>query len=100
MTKIEKTTFFFTMFMLVAVLVLIVFSKTGILDYKGLKDKELEITQKIDKMNQENEQIKNEIKSLKTDLEYIKHIARHEHEMAAENEFIFKTKPQAKGDTQ
>ena len=38
----------------------------------------------------ENENLESEINSLKTDMDYIKHIAKHEHDMAEEDEIIFK----------
>ncbi len=97
MSKIEKTGFLFTIFILVALLFLVVFSKNGILDYNALKDKETAIINQTAKVNKENKIIENEIKSLKTDLEYIKHIAKQEHDMAADDELIFKDKPEMKG---
>jgi cell division protein FtsB len=38
-----------------------------------------------------------EILKLKTDIEYIKHLAKHEYEMAAQDELIFKEKLKNQG---
>ena len=46
-----------------------------------------------------NYQLENEIKSLKTDINYIKHVAKHEHDMAEEDELIFKDKSGSKRKT-
>ena len=76
---------------------LIVFSKKGVLEYRELKKQEEAITIQLKAADESNLAVENEIKSLKTDMEYIKHVAKHEHDMAEEDELIFKEKPAAKG---
>ena len=36
--------------------------------------------------------VNNAANKAKTDIEYIKHLAKHEHEMAAQDELVFKEK--------
>jgi cell division protein FtsB len=43
-------------------------------------------------VKQENRQIENQIVRLKQDVEYIRHLAKHEQGMAAPDELIFKQK--------
>jgi cell division protein FtsB len=100
MKKIEKIGFFFTFIILFALLFLILFSRNGIFDYNELLDKEAAITKQIADIKKANKKIEDEIKSLRTDLDYIKHIAKHKHDMAAEDEMIFKSKPEEKGGTE
>ena len=50
-------------------------------------------------MDSANQKIENEIQSLKTDMDYIKHVAKHEHDMAEEDELIFKDKSVNKRNT-
>jgi len=53
----------------------------------------------IQTIDQENQKLETEIKSLKTDMDYIKHVAKHEHDMAEEDELIFKDKSVNKRNT-
>lgn len=92
MTLIEKTGLCITLCIILALLCLIVFSKNGLIDYQALRAKEAGALEKIQTIDHSNQILENEIKSLKNDLEYIKHIAKHEHDMAEEGEFIFKIK--------
>lgn len=93
MTLLEKTGLYFAGSIILVLLCLIVFSENGILDYSGLKKKKIVISQQIQTINLENKELEGEIISLKTDLNYIKHVAKHEHDMAEEGEFIFKNQP-------
>ena len=92
MTIVEKMGLYVSIFIIVVVLFLIVFSKHGVLDYKMLKGKETTVLNQIQTIDRENETLENEIKSLKTDMNYIKHVAKHEHDMAEQDELIFKDK--------
>lgn len=96
MTIFEKYGFYLTIVGILVLLGLIVFSKNGVLDYRSLKEKELLISEQIKKKELENQRLENEVKSLKTDMNYIKHVAKHEHDMAEENELIFKEKSKEK----
>jgi len=92
MTIIEKTGFYLSIFVIIALLALIVFSKNGFLDYRSLELKNVEVQDQIDKVESENQRLEKEIISLKTDMNYIKHLAKHEYDMAEEDELIFKDK--------
>ena len=99
MTIIEKTGLYLSIFIIVVLLFLIVFSTHGVLDYKMLKGKEITVLDQIQTIDLANQKLENEIKSLKTDMNYIKHVAKHEHDMAEEDELIFKNKSGNKGKT-
>jgi len=92
MTMVEKTGFYISLFIIVILLFFIFFSKNGVLDYKMLKEKERTILRQVQTIDQENQKLETEIKSLTTDMNYIKHVAKHEHDMAEEDELIFKDK--------
>lgn len=94
---VEKTGLYISLFLVVVLLFLIVFSENGILDYKMLKKKEAAILSQVQTIDQKNQKIETEINSLKTDMNYIKHIAKHEYDMAEEGELIFKDKSGNKG---
>ncbi|MCP4761151.1 MAG: septum formation initiator family protein [archaeon] len=97
MTIVEKTGFYLSIFVIIILLVLIVFSKNGFLDYRSLKQKNAAIQDQVDKVESENRKLEKEIISLKTDMNYIKHLAKHEYDMAEEDELIFKDKFSKKG---
>jgi cell division protein FtsB len=99
MTSIEKIGLYASIGILVAVLCLIVFSKNGLLDYKELRGKERAIEGQTRIIDLANQKLEDEIQSLKTDMEYIKHVAKHEHDMAEADELIFKDKSGRKKDT-
>ena len=99
MTMVEKTGLYVSIFIIVVLLFLIVFSKNGILDYKILKGKETVILNQVRTVDLENQKLEDEVKSLKTDMNYIKHVAKHEQDMAEEDELIFKDKSGNKGNT-
>jgi cell division protein FtsB len=92
MTILEKTGLYVSIFIIVALLFLFVFSTHGVLDYKMLKRKEIRVLDQIKTIDLANQKLENEIKSLKTDMNYIKHVAKHEHDMAEKDELIFKDK--------
>ncbi|WP_299982598.1 septum formation initiator family protein [Desulfobacula sp.] len=92
MKMVEKTGFYVSIFIIIVLLFLIVFSTNGVLDYKILKGKEVVILEQARMVELANQKLENEVKSLKTDMNYIKHVAKHEHDMAEEDELIFKDK--------
>lgn len=100
MTILEKAGFYFSIFIIIALLALIVFSKNGVLDYMALKQNKTAIHDQVDGVDSENQKVENEIISLKTDMSYIKHVAKHEHDMAEGDELIFKGKSANKGNIQ
>jgi cell division protein FtsB len=73
--------------------VMIFFSEHGIMDYGKLKKQEDQIAVQAAQTVKDNRKIEREIKSLKLDIDYIKHLAKHEHGMAEPDEFIFKDTP-------
>ncbi|WP_457553122.1 FtsB family cell division protein [Desulfobacula sp.] len=99
MTMVEKTGFYISLIFIVALLFLIFFSKNGILDYKVLKGKEKTVLHQVWTIDQKNQKFEDEIKSLKTDMNYIKHLAKHEYDMAEPDELIFKDKSGKKKET-
>jgi len=99
MTIVERTGLYVSIVLIVVLLFLIVFSTHGVLDYKVLKGKEITVLEQIQTIDLANQTIENEIKSLKTDINYIKHVAKHEHDMAEEDELIFKDKSGKQGKT-
>ncbi|MCP3873690.1 MAG: septum formation initiator family protein [Desulfobacteraceae bacterium] len=99
MTVIKKTGIFISLLIIMLLFGLIVFSEKGVMDYKVLKKQETEILEQTQIVEQNNQKLETEIKSLKTDIDYIKHIAKHEHDMTEEDELIFKEKRVNKKDT-
>ncbi len=101
MTVLEKIGFYLAMALIAVMLFMIFFSKNGVMDFRGLKAKEAEVVSRIHAVEEENQRLEEEIRSLKNDINYIKHLAKHEHEMAEQGEMIFKTTPrEPEGDLQ
>jgi cell division protein FtsB len=98
MTTIEKTGIYLSIFVIIVLLGLIVFSKNGFLDYRSLEQQNLSIQDQVNRVESKNQKLGKEIISLKTDLDYIKHLAKHEYDMAEEDELIFKDQSDNQGD--
>lgn len=101
MSVFEKCGIVFSVFTLIVLCLLMIFGQNGLVDYQKLKQKERDILLETQRIEVENREIAKEINQLKNDLEYIEHVAKHEHEMASPDELIFKIKPNAtdkKGD--
>lgn len=90
MTVFEKTAFYIGILLTLVLLSLIFFSKNGVMEYGKLKQQEADIAAQTVQAKKENQKIEREIKSLKHDINYLKHLAKHEHEMAEPGELIFK----------
>ena len=86
----EKSGLFLCIGGILVLLFLIVFTKHGILDYRALAQKEKRISVQVNDIEKKNNHLETEIKKLKTDVGYIKHIAKHDYEMVEEDEIIFK----------
>ena len=99
MTVAEKIGLYASICIIVILLCLIVFSKYGVLDYNMLKGKEQALSDQILTIDMENQKFENELRSLKTDMNYLKHLAKQEHDMAEEEELIFKDDSYNKGKT-
>ena len=99
MTTVEKAGLYSAALFIAALLCLIVFSENGILDFKSIRQKEQGVLNQTREVEMENQKLENEVNALKTDMEYIKHLAKHEHDMIEEDELIFKDKLDNKGNT-
>jgi len=97
MTLFERTCFFSGLLLILALVLMIFFSKNGVMDYNKLKKQEADLSSHAVQAEKENQKIEKELKSLKHDINYIKHLAKHEHEMAEPGELIFKDKNKDKG---
>ncbi len=78
----------------VILLFMFFFSTSGVMDYNRLKSRQDQLDDQFAIAVSQNSKMEKEILKLKTDIEYIKHLAKHEHEMAAQDELVFKEKPQ------
>lgn len=92
MTLLEKSGLYISGVIVIILLLLIIFARNGVIDYNELKNKENQVVTQSAVTNEKNHVLENEIKKLKTDTEYIKHVAKHEYEMAEKDEMIFKEK--------
>ncbi|OGR15512.1 MAG: hypothetical protein A2277_17890 [Desulfobacterales bacterium RIFOXYA12_FULL_46_15] len=99
MMTVEKAGYYLAIVFIAVLLCLIALSENGILDYNTLKQKEESVLDQTRMVEQENQKLENEVNTLKTDMEYIKHLAKHEHNMIEEDELVFKDKPDNKGTT-
>ncbi len=91
MSILEKFGLWMSAVVIVLMLFLITFSQNGLLDYHRLKKKYNSLTDQIFHVEKDNKKIEEEIRRLQNDAEYIRHLAKHEHEMAEKEELIFKT---------
>ena len=92
----KKIGFYLGIGVVLILLGMIFFSTNGITDFQALKQKEHRLSVQAETEARENRKMEKEIKSLKKDIEYIKHLAKHEHEMAEPDELIFKDKSKGK----
>lgn len=90
MGMMEKTAFYLTIALIGLISFLIFFSKNGIVDYNTLKAKEAQVASRVIEAKATNRKLEKEIQSLRDDIQYIKHLAKHEHDMAEPGELIFK----------
>ncbi len=97
MTTLEKAGLYLSIFIIINLFTFIGFSKNGVLDYMELKKSHTDILEQINEVGLKNQKLENEIISLKTDMNYIKHVAKHEHDMAEKDDLIFKDKPANRG---
>lgn len=93
MGRIEKTGVYLSVLLIGILLFLIFFSRNGIMDYQALKAKEALVASQAAAAKQANKGIEKEIKNLQEDIRYIKHLAKHEHDMAEPDELIFRKQP-------
>ena len=94
MTVFERIAFYLGIFATLVLLGMIFLSENGVTDYGRLAQKEAELAAQAAREDALNRKLAREIRSLKQDLNYIKHLAKHEHEMAEPDELIFKDNAQ------
>lgn len=97
MTRIEKIGLYLVMGGAVVLLFMFFFSTRGVMDYSRLKSRHQALEAQAAIAASENFKIEKEIRRLKTDIKYIQHLAKHEHDMAARNELVFKEKNKNQG---
>ncbi|WP_035237433.1 FtsB family cell division protein [Desulfobacter vibrioformis] len=93
MTRMEKICLYLAVGGAVILLFMFFFSTRGVMDYNRLKSRQAQLDAQAAIAVSQNSKMEKEILKLKTNLEYIKHLAKHEHEMAAQDELVFKEKP-------
>src|ERR1700723_2917300 len=70
-----------------------VFGTHGVLAMRRAQKEATAVQQEINLINEENRQLQDKVKALKTDPQAIEHIAREEMGLARPGEYIFKTEP-------
>lgn len=70
-----------------------VFGTHGVLAMRRAQKEAASVQKEIDQINEENQQLQDRVKSLKTDPQAIERIAREEMGLARPGEYIFKTAP-------
>ena len=70
-----------------------VFGTHGVLAMRRAQKEAASVKREIDQVNEENRQLQDRVKSLKTDPQAIERIAREEMGLARPGEYIFKTSP-------
>jgi cell division protein FtsB len=70
-----------------------VFGTHGVLAMRRAQKEAATVKEEIHQINEENQQLQDRVKSLKTDPQAIEHIAREEMGLARPGEYIFKTSP-------
>jgi len=95
MTRSQNIGLLFTIVLLLALFVYIIFSPHGYSDLALLKKEQRKLVQKNERLTRENLAIRIEIDRLKHDLGYIENIARQEFGMIRKDEIIIKPQKQS-----
>ena len=74
-----------------------VFGTHGVLAMRRSQKQAADIQKQIDQLDQENKQLEDRVKSLKTDPSSVEHIAREEMGLARPGEYIFKVPSRQNG---
>lgn len=96
MTTVEKIGLYLGVGVVLMLLGMFFFSTHGFFDYSALRKQELQVNARNLLESRENRKIEKEINRLKYDLEYIRHMAKHEYGMAEPDELVFKKKLKTK----
>ena len=78
---------------LVLLLLQDVFGTHGVLAMRRAQKDSEKVQQEIDRVNQENRQLQDNVKALKSDPQAVEHIAREELGLARPGEIVFQTAP-------
>ena len=95
MTRNQNILLSFSILLLIALFIYIIFSPQGYSDLALLKQEQIKLVQKNERITRENLAIRIEIDRLKNDLAYIENIARQEFGMIRKDEIILKPKNQS-----
>jgi len=76
--------------LMLVVLGLIFFSEKGVRDWMTFTAEKQRIERENDLVKQENRELARKIERFKQDIGYIEHVARHELEMVADDELVFR----------
>lgn len=85
-----------TIFLVAALVLLLiqdVFGTHGVLAMRRAQQEAAKVKQEIDRINTENQQLQDNVKSLKNDPQAIEKIAREENGLARPGEIVFKLQP-------
>ena len=75
---------------LVLLLIQDIFGTHGVLAMRSAQKEAVRVQQEIDRVNNENRELQDKVKALKSDPQAIEHIAREEMGLARPGEYIFK----------
>ena len=92
MTRKQNILLSFSILLLIALFIYIIFSRHGYSDLMLLKQEQAKLIQNNERIERENLAIRIEIDRLKHDLGYIENIARQEFGMISKDEIILKPK--------
>ncbi len=92
MTLLEKAGLYGSVVLMGILFFLIVFSENGLVDYFAIRQKEEAVRVQIQTVDHENQELEGAIHTLKTDMDYIRHLAKHEHDMIEADELVFKVR--------
>lgn len=95
MTRKQNILLSFSILLLIALLIYIIFSKHGYTELSLLKQEQSKLVHKNERLTRENLAIRIKIERLKHDLDYIENIARQEFGMIRKDEIILKPKKQS-----
>ena len=95
MTRNQNIMLSFSILLLIALFIYIIISPHGYSDLALLKQEQIKLVQKNERITRENLAIRIEIDRLKNDLAYIENIARQEFGMIRKDEIILKPKNQS-----
>lgn len=94
MTRNQNILLLFSILLLMALFIYIIFSRQGYSDLMQLKQEQEKLVRKNERIARENLAIRIEIDRLKHDLGYIENIARQEFGMIRKDEIIIKPQKQ------